>query len=181
MGGLQGLKPLHAPSIQVPSKNEQLPSDDYGRELLFTIYNYFKDNPYRFEAFAVELAKMIDNHFYDFDLTRPWRDRGRDAIGKYLIGHERGKLFGECALEAKCYNFDNSIGVKQTSRLISRLKYRQFGILITTSYVDRQAYLEIKEDGHPVLLISGGDIMDVLKRNNLKKDDLMRWLEKFEL
>lgn len=178
--GLQGIKPLHAPKIKIPSKSDQLPSDDYGRELLFTIYDYFKDNPYKFEAFAVELAKMIDNHFFEFDLTRPWRDGGRDAIGKYLIGHERGKLFVECALEAKCYNYDNSIGVKQTSRLISRLRYRQFGILVTTSFVDRQAYLEIKEDGHPVLLISGGDIVDVLKRNNMNRDDLIKWLENFE-
>jgi hypothetical protein len=49
------------------------------------------------------------------------------------------------------------------SRLISRLRDRQFGILITTSYVDLQAYREIKEDQHPIIVISATDIIEVLK------------------
>ena len=59
----------------------------------------------------------------------------------------------------------NSVGVREMSRLISRLRHRQFGILVTTSYVDVQAYREIKEDGHPIVVISGGDIADLLKLN----------------
>jgi hypothetical protein len=33
-------------------------------------------------------------------------------------------------------------GVREMSRLISRLRHRQFGVLVTTSYVDNQAYRE---------------------------------------
>lgn len=65
------------------------------------------------------------------------------------------------------------------SRLISRLRYRQFGILVTTSYVDSQAYKEIKVDGHPVLVMSGGDIVNVLRRNGFDLQSLKRWLNTF--
>jgi hypothetical protein len=37
--------------------------------------------------------------------------------------------------------------------------------LVTTSYVDAQAYREVKEDGHPIVVISGGDIVDLLRLN----------------
>ena len=41
---------------------------------------------------------------------------------------------------------------------------RQFGVLVTTSYVARQAYKEIREDTHPVIIISGKDIVETLKK-----------------
>ena len=40
----------------------------------------------------------------------------------------------------------SGVGYRDTSRLISRLRHRQFGILITTSYVNKYAYEEIVED-----------------------------------
>ena len=54
------------------------------------------------------------------------------------------------------------VGVKEMSRLISRLKHREFGVLVTTSAVDKQAYDEIRNDGHPIVVLSGQDIADVL-------------------
>ena len=59
----------------------------------------------------------------------------------------------------------NSVGVRWTSRLISRLRHRQFGVLVTTSYVHAQAYQEIREDGHPVVIMAGRDIVEILKRS----------------
>jgi hypothetical protein len=46
---------------------------------------------------------------------------------------------------------------------VSRLRHRQFGVLVTTSYVHDQAYREIREDGHPVVIIAGRDLVDLLK------------------
>ena len=57
----------------------------------------------------------------------------------------------------------NGVGVRETSRLISRLRHRQFGVLVTTSHLDTQAYQEIREDGHPVVVLAGRDIADILK------------------
>ncbi len=35
---------------------------------------------------------------------------------------------------------------------------------MTTSYLAEQAYQEIREDGHPIVVIAGGDIVEVLSR-----------------
>jgi len=56
------------------------------------------------------------------------------------------------------------VGVKQTSRLISRIKHREFGVLVTTSHVNDQAYQEIREDQHPIVILSGVDVVDILSR-----------------
>ena len=105
---------------------------------------------------------MMDSSIIEYDLTRPWRDGGRDAIGKYRIGLPKNAIEVEFALEAKCKKFSSGSGVKETSRLISRLRHRQFGIFVTTSYVHEQAYKEIREDAHPVIIVSGADIADIL-------------------
>jgi hypothetical protein len=70
------------------------------------------------------------------------------------------------------------VGVKQISRLISRLRHRQFGILVTTSYLDVYTYKEIKEDQHPIIVISARDIAELLKRNG-KGDvsNVRAWLQ----
>lgn len=98
------------------------------------------------------------------DVTRPWRDGGRDAVGDFMIGPKSDPISVEFALEAKCYHpGGKGVGVREASRLISRLRHRQFGALVTTSYVADQAYHEIREDGHPVVIISGRDVVDILK------------------
>lgn len=112
-------------------------------------------------------------------MTRPWRDGGRDALGYYVIG-TGGKanypLRIDCALEAKCYSENNSVGVREMSRLISRIRYRQFGVMLTTSYVDTQAYKEVIEDGHPILIMSASDIAYVLRKNAITSTNIDDWL-----
>lgn len=179
--GRIGIKPLRAPKIStVPSKKEQFPDDDEGKQVVQTICSFYANNPYGFEKCATAIVQMMDPNFVDFDLTRPWRDGGRDAIGKYRIGVCSNSLTIDCALEAKCYSEKSSIGVKQMSRLISRIKYRQFGIMVTTSYVDKQAYKEIIEDGHPILLLCAKDIAHILRSNGLVGDALKNWLKALE-
>ena len=135
--GRDGIRALSAPKIyDIPSKENQLKCDDEGEKCLEIICNYYKDNPFGFEACAKDLICKMDSNFRDFKLTRPWRDGGRDAFGKYQIntgGKINKPLIIDCSLEAKCYSSNNGVGVKEMSRLISTIKYRQFGILITTS------------------------------------------------
>ena len=80
----------------------------------------------------------------------------------------------EFALEAKCYAPTTGVGVKDTSRLISRLRHRQFGVLVTTSYVADQAYKEIREDGHPVVILAGRDVIERLKARGLDTTAALR-------
>ena len=122
----------------------------------------------------------MDKNVISLDLTRPWVDGGRDGMGKYNIGNSANSIEVDFAMEAKRYKKTLSVGIKGTSRLISRIRHRQFGILVTTSYVGQQAYKEIAEDGHPIIIISAIDIINILKQNgitDIKK--LKKWLNNF--
>ena len=82
-------------------------------------------------------------------------------------------------MEAKRYApGKTSVGVADLARLISRLRFRQFGILVTTSFVSDQAYKEIREDQHPIIVIAGVDIVGILKQVGISTlDELRAWLE----
>ena len=156
--------PLRAErTIEYRSKQEQLPNSESDTSIIKVIYSHFSDSPYEFERCAAELTKLMDSRFVSYDLTRPWLDGGRDAIGQYRLGYAESSVHVEYALEAKCYALNNAVGIRETSRLISRLKYRQFGVLVTTSYVHLQAYKEIIEDRHPVIILSSQDIVKILR------------------
>jgi hypothetical protein len=74
----------------------------------------------------------------------------------------------------------NSVGVKEVSRLISRIRHRQFGVLVTTSFIARQAYAEVREDRHPIIFFSGRDIADILTANGYGTRELVENLLKNE-
>lgn len=115
-------------------------------------------------------------------MTRGSVDGGRDALGRYRLGLDDDPIYVDFSLEAKCYRpgindkKPNTVGVKEVARLISRLLHRQFGILVTTSAVARQAYLEVREDRHPVVFISGKDIVDILVKNGFNTPGMVKRL-----
>lgn len=76
-----------------------------------------------------------------------------------------------------CYDKNNGVGVKEMSRLISRIRHRQFGILVTTSYINNQAYKEVLEDEHPILLVTASDIAAILRHNSITTKNIDKWLE----
>ena len=121
--------PLIAPrSLAYRRKSEQVPKSRLESDVVRSIYDYFKDDPFGFEGCAVGLARFMDRNICEVDLTRRWMDGGRDATGKYRIGTKDNGIYVDFALEAKCFELSNGVGVRSTSRLISRLRYRQFGV-----------------------------------------------------
>ena len=166
---------------RIRSKEEQLPSNDIQRKMLQYIHDYFIDRPTNFEAFAISLTMLADGNIINCDNTRPSRDGGRDGIGEYRIMNKISQaLKTTFAVEAKCYDINNSVGVKETSRLISRIRHRQFGVFVTTSFVDKQAYKEIIDDEQPIAIISGVDIIDILFQNQITDiEKLKEYLEKY--
>jgi hypothetical protein len=157
---------LAPPTVIVRTRDEQQPPLG-DKPLLDLVYQHFKDRPHDFEQFAADLWRMSESNVDRIDVTRPWRDGGRDAIGEYLLGPHSDPVAVEFALEAKCYAPTHGVGVRETSRLISRLRHRQFGVLVTTSHLDTQAYREIREDGHPIVVLAGRDVIDRLKAKGL--------------
>jgi hypothetical protein len=157
-------KPLIAVrTLEYRTRAEQLPSDKDGQAITEAIRAHFKSRPHAFEHCAAALARLMIPDIAGLDVTRPSRDGGRDAIGQLPVGSGASSILVDFALEAKCYTPPNAVGVKDMSRLISRLRHRQFGVIVTTSSVDRQAYKEIKEDQHPILVIAASDIVELLR------------------
>ena len=167
-----------ARSIEYRTKNEQLPTSDQGLSVIRTMHQFFKDRPHDFEHCAAAIARMFLRDVAVLDVTRPSRDGGRDAVGLLRLGTGPGAILVDFALEAKCYGIANSVGVRDVSRLISRLRHRQFGVLVTTSFLEKQAYREIKEDRHPIIVVAAVDIVRVLLANGFGDVDSVRtWLE----
>jgi hypothetical protein len=164
-------------TVEYRTKLEQLPSDHEAERLITAIYEHFADDPHRFEFCAAAIARLALPDVAHLDVTRPSRDGGRDALGRVRLGRGPGAILIDFALEAKCYDRSNSVGVRELSRLISRLRHRQFGVLVTTSYVDRYAYREIKEDQHPIIIIAAADIVRLLRDHGLGEvHALANWL-----
>ncbi len=152
----------------IRSSEEQLPDTPLKRELLGAVYDHFKDAPVAFEAFAARIYQMHDQRVIIDEITRASVDGGRDAIGRYLLGLSDDPVYAQFSLEAKCYRPSlngeaaNAVGVREVSRLISRIRHREFGVLVTTSVVGRQAYEEVRADRHPIIFLSGKDIAEIL-------------------
>lgn len=166
----------------IRSKEEQLPDTKEKIKMLEYIHDFFieSDHGYGFELFAADMTRYMDSAVIDIIVTRPYKDGGIDAEGKYKIfKNVENVVYVDFYLQAKCYGLGNAIGVKDTSRLISRIKNRQFGIMFTTSYVHKQAYEELLNDGHPVVIITGRNIIDYiyneLEIRSIKK--LKSWLD----
>lgn len=173
-------KPLVAKSTTViRSQEEQTPSTSASIAILKTVWEHFEGAPHAFEAFAARIFQMHDPRVIIDQITRASVDGGRDAVGRYLLGLPDDPVYTEFSLEAKCYappimgGIVNTVGVKDVSRLISRIRHREFGVLVTTSVISRQAYEEVREDRHPIIFFSGKDIVDILTKNGFNTPSLV--------
>jgi hypothetical protein len=50
-------------------------------------------------------------------------------------------------------------------------------VLVTTSFVGKQAYEEVRSDAHPVVIMCGADIVETLRANGISTVEQTRgWL-----
>jgi hypothetical protein len=171
--------PLESPrTLEYRTKAQQQPASKGGAALVKAIYDYFADDPYEFEACAIELWSMQAKESVTFVATRRSVDGGRDAYGWYHVGPATDRIRLEWSLEAKLYTPGSGAGVKETSRLISRLRHREFGVFVSTGYIGKQAYEEIRADQQPIVVICARDIADLLMTHGYSTPAAVRaWLE----
>lgn len=174
-------KPLISePTTTIRSPEEQTPRSAAEVGVLGAVWRHFENSPTVFEAFAARAFQMHDGRAAIDEITRAVVDGGRDAIGRYVMGLSEDPVEMEWALEAKCYRppiegmKPVTAGVADVARLVSRIRHRQFGVFVTTSVVARQAYMEVREDGHPIVFISGRDIARILIEKGLNTPALVR-------
>lgn len=182
--GREGIVPLKSnPLKHIPKKKDQLPPPGSECEAIVeVIRKHYEGREYDFERCAVKIVEMMDENFIGLRLTRKRRDGGRDAVGFYRIGsnNDTCQLKIRCLMEAKLYGPNNGVGVSQTSRLISRLRNKEFGVLVTTSYVDPQALAEIRIDGHNILFIDARNIGDILYHNGYDRFSVEEWMDRID-
>jgi AspBHI-like restriction endonuclease/restriction endonuclease len=169
---------LSAPrTLQHRRVADQQPAGATETAMVKALIDHFSPDPHRFEECAVDLWRMIAKESVStITATRRSADGGRDAFGLYSIGPVGDRVHLDFSLEAKCYALGHGAGVKEVARLISRLRHRQFGVFVTTSYLGEQAYRELREDGHPVVVIAARDIGDLLLERYGTVDAVRSWL-----
>ena len=174
------IKALKCKTTKVPRvKENQLPTNKIEEETLEKIYELTETE---FEYAAKEIIKLFDNKFVNLEVTPPVKDGGRDVIGEYKIGHKGDNILLDIFVEAK--RWKKGIGVKPMARLISRMKHKDLGVFITTSYFNKQVQEELIEDQHPIILISGGDIARILIEHEIggenNKGKLIKWISQIK-
>ena len=171
-------RPLKCEPLRKPrSRQDQEPATKEERAVLDAVLAGLNDR--QFEFAARELLLLLDHRFTELQVTRAVVDKGRDILGFYLVGHDRHQVRLEVCAEAKRWEA-GSIGVKPMARLLSRLKHRDLGVFLTTSYFHSQVQKELRDDAHPVILISGGDVARLLISKQLSgpgpDGELSGWL-----
>ena len=166
----------------IRSPDAQIPNTPTKLAILETVWKHFQKAPQEFESFAARLFQMHDQRVIIDEITRSAVDGGRDAIGRYSLGLGNDPVYAKFSLEAKCYQPPlngqraNTIGVKEVSRLISRIRHREFGVLVTTSIIGRQVYQEVRQDRHPIIFFCGKDIADILTASGINTSKLVKTL-----
>ena len=174
--------PLQAdPKKYIRSVEEQSPQEGIQSALIKHILEITKSEPTRFEPIAAGIWQLINKSQMEVEITRRSMDGGRDGVGHLFLGPASDPIRIAFALEAKRYKQGVNVGVKDMARLISRIKHRDFGVMITTSAVSPQTYEEIRIDKHPIIIVSGRDIADTFITEGINTvEKLDKWISKLD-
>ena len=147
-----------APAIR--SSAAQLPAP--GTDDATILQQLIGIQPTEFEAAVVSLFRELRDVPHNITRTRPTADGGFDFFGTFTlpppVQYEidfRG--------EVKRFRVTSAVGPKDVSRLVARLGRGQYGLFVTTSYFTRQAQEEVLEDRYPTALLSGADIVRMMR------------------
>lgn len=163
-------------SKSILDKKEQVPPK--GSQAALLLNRLHKLNPTEFEAVVVELFRNLPHVNHKIARTRPTADGGFDFYGQFSIPFPL-KYEIEFLGEAKKFASDIAVQPKHVSRLVARLNRGQFGIFVTTSYYTKQTQREVLEDGYPVRLFSGNDLVNILQELRLVENGAIKedWLQ----
>lgn len=169
-------KKLDVWSVRVFDKENQLPTaNSSDSKLLEELHNL---SPTQFEAVVVDIFRKLPHVNHKITRTRPTADGGFDFYGQFTIPHPV-KYEIEFLGEAKKFARNSPVQPKHVSRLVARLNRGQYGLFVTTSYYTKQTQKEILEDGYPVKLFSGIDLVNFLHELRLVDNGKIKstWLK----
>lgn len=161
---------------EILSREDQLPVEGSEDAKILNTLSLLK--PIEFESVLVELLKSLKHINHNITKTRLVRDGGFDFYGEFNLPFPFNYKI-EFLGEAKKYASTNPIGPGMISRLVARLARGQYGLFVTISYYTKQAQEEVLEDGYPVRLYNGLDIINFLRELKLIEDGKIKesWLK----
>ena len=146
-----------------PSSDQLPPENSRESEILAEIAQV---TPTQFEAIVVALFRQMTSICHSITRTRPTADGGFDFYGTFLLPRPldyRIQFLGE----AKKYSRSTPVQSKDVSRLVARLSRGEYGIFVSTSYFTKQTQQEVLQDAYPVRLISGLDLINIMKESRI--------------
>jgi len=157
-------------------KDKQLPEENSNDGQILNQLVSLK--PVDFETVVVEIFKQLPHVTHNITKTRHVKDEGFDFYGEFSIPYPLAYKIDFLG-EVKRYKRNNGVGPELISRLVARLGRGQFGIFVTTSYYTEQAQREVLEDGYPVRLYSGIDLINFLRELRLLTNNSIKqeWLQ----
>lgn len=168
--------PLDIWMKQIRTKEAQLPAEDSKDAGI--LEQLLELEPFQFEKVIVSLFQQMTEITHHISGTRQTSDGGIDFFGKFKLPRPMNY---EIAFrgEVKRYSRSTPVDPKSVSRLVARLNRKEYGIFVTTSYFTPQAQREVLRDEYPVNLISGADLIRMLKHLRLTTNGHIRqeWLD----
>lgn len=155
------------------STDEQLPKPGSSDERVLRQLTELA--PKHFEAVIVALFREMKTVEHSITQTRYVNDSGFDFFGTFTMPLPVGYAV---PFRGEAKRWKQGVGVGEVSRLVARLRRGEYGIFVTTSYYTRQAQKEVLEDGYPIKLLSGIDLIRFFRELKLIADDHLRheWL-----
>ncbi len=169
-------KPIDIWMKEVRSESQQMPQKNSDEDKI--LHQLIKLEPYDFEKAIVSLFQQMTEITHHVSHTRATGDGGFDFYGTFKLPRPLGYEI-HFRGEVKRYSRSTAVDPKAVSRLVARLSRQEYGIFVTTSYFTIQAQKEVLSDGYPVHLISGADLVFILKHLRLISKGKIRadWLE----
>lgn len=129
-------------------------------------------NPFVFEKLIVAMFKELKDVTHHITRTRNTSDGGFDFFGSFVLPKPTGYSI-QFRGEVKRYAKTTPVNPNDISRLVARLSRQEFGIFVTTSYFTDQAQKEVIQDAYPVHLISGVDLVYMLKYLRITNNNII--------
>ena len=149
---------------EIRSMDQQLPPEGSAESNI--LEELRKLSATEFEAITVAILKQLENVTHSITRTRSTADGGFDFFGHFQLPYPLSYDINFLG-EAKKFKRTDAVQPRHVSRLVARLNRGQYGIFITTSYYTSQAQREVLEDGYPVKLFAGGDLIRIMKELRL--------------
>lgn len=166
---------LHVWKNKIRTLDSQLPKE--GSPDAKILEQLVSLSPIEFEAVTVALFRQLKDVTHSITQTRPTKDGGFDFIGHFSLPYPLAYDINFLG-EAKRFGRKNRVEPRHLSRLVARLSRGQYGIFVTTSYYSKQAQEEVYQDGYPVKLFSGADLVFLFRELRLVQGDQIKpeWL-----